>query len=131
MDSFNWTEHQRDSQRLFSTLCEGDDPQQQRAAIAACIEKAVWLLPQNIHDTSRYFLCEWNGEQSLLSIVVSDDSKRRDAENIAQCRFAAADFDAETIRLWIRDYLTTCAGFMHYSLVAMFHTGNRSHCELL
>jgi hypothetical protein len=81
-------------------------------------------------------LFEWDEDNASLSIVVSDAKKAHDSPQMVKCCFKAlsenmpSDY-AENIHFWIRDYLTTCAGFMRYSLVAAFHTGNRNACTLL
>ena len=130
---FEWTETNEDGQKNYALTAEGSDDETIKLVIAATIEKAVEFLHININDDSLFFLCEWHEEKNLLRIVVSDQQKQQDSEYCVQCQFENLPQanNAERFKLLIRDYLTTCSGFMHYSLVAMFHTGDRNACELL
>lgn len=121
-----------------------------KAAIALCVEKAVSLLEVNAKDESMYLMFEWNTTDSELTIVVTDQTKQRDSDNIVQCHFSALNKTmsldnfqseeewkstvneyAEDVEFWIRDYLTTCTSFLNYSLIAAFHCGNRNASKLL
>ena len=118
--------------------------------IGECVEKAVELLPLNISDDSMYLLFEWDVEQSVLSIVVTDESKSKDAARMVRSCFPALNEQhsclkqqsvdewqlkisacQESIRYWVRDYLTTCGGFMHFSLIAVFCSKSRAKTALL
>mgnify|MGYP005993519911 CR=1 FL=1 len=121
-----------------------------KTAIALCVEKAVSLLEVNAKDESMYLMFEWNTTDSELTIVVTDQTKQRDSDNIVQCHFTALNKTmslenfpseeewklavneyAEDVNFWIRDYLTTCTSFLNYSLIAAFHCGNRNASKLL
>ena len=108
-----------------------DDEMQQ--AIDSCIEKACGLLEHNIRDESRYLLFGWEPGTSTLSIVVTDDEKACDSPHTVRCHFIAnaEQLDPEDIQYWIKDYLTTCAPFLRYSLIAAFHRESRASCVLL
>lgn len=118
--------------------------------IEECIDKSVALLGENITESSLYYLCEWNTMCSTLTIVVTDETKRMDSKNIVKCCFntlnktchqlnaeSAVEREsivndyADRVCEYIRDYLTTCSGFMNYSLVAVFHSSDRDSVELL
>jgi len=117
-------------------------------AIQVCIEKAVSFLPDYVTDESRYLLFEWNIETSTLTIVVTDDTKKHDAKFVVKCCMSALNeavnrIDSELakkekaleysdlVKYSIKDYLTTCAAFMQFSLVAVFHNTTRAKIELL
>ena len=121
-----------------------------KVAIALCVEKAVSLLDINLKDESMYLMFEWDSTDSELTIVVTDQTKQRDSDNIVKCHFSALNKTmsldnfkseeewkthvneyAEDVDFWIRDYLTTCTSFLKYSLIAAFHSGNRSTSKLL
>lgn len=120
------------------------------SAVILCIDKAVSLLGNNIDDNSRYFIFEWDVIHSTLSIAVTNDKKECDSPAVVQCDFSGlADHikavkntsdiaHSQEIALYTesvtdiaRDYLTTCPDFFRYSLVAIFHTGDRSNSLLL
>jgi hypothetical protein len=116
--------------------CNDSDAALIRRAICETVEKAVELIALNVNDHSRYLIFEWDIEQSLLTVVVSDDNKVLDAPRIVQCYCPSLEQSepedcAATVKYWIRDYLTTCDGFMHYSLIAVFHSSTRGNTELL
>jgi hypothetical protein len=103
--------------------------------IGACIEKAITLLPNNINDDSLYFLVEWCSNSSTLSVVVTDDSKQNESPEVTSCSFSTTNESSEqfidNVKYWVKDYLTTSAGFIQFSLVAVFGLGNRDKMELL
>lgn len=117
-------------------------------ALKECIEKAVACLPDNLVDNSRYFLFEWDVTKSALTIVVTDDSKKKDSKYRVKCSMQAmndeitkieldtekqekVDEYSDFIKYFAQDYLTTCGGFMQFSLVAVFHRHTRAKTELL
>ena len=112
---------------------DGNSNREIQEAINACIDKACALLGRSIQDDSRYMLFGWDADASTLTIVVTDDEKQRDSRNVVQCQFTATDesLDPEDIQYWIKDYLTTCAPFLQYSLIAAFHQESRASCTLL
>ncbi|WP_226662113.1 hypothetical protein [Microbulbifer aggregans] len=137
-------------QVIHSSTFEGTSDHDVQQAIDACIEKACTLLHQNIQDDSRFLLFEWDTTNAILTIVVTDDSKQQDSRDVVKCHFTLLDQKtitesasqdktqqprvdelAENILYWIKDYLTTCAPFLRYSLIAAFHQGSRATCTLL
>jgi hypothetical protein len=113
------------------------------SAVIHCIDKAVSLLSENISDESRYFLFEWDASHSCLSVVVTDDTKKKDESQVVTMQlndwskmnsddpsFVREHF-SEILREWIHNYLTTCGGFMKYSLIAIFHSDTRNKTVLL
>ncbi|MDF1692205.1 MAG: hypothetical protein P1U47_07525 [Zhongshania sp.] len=133
---------------LYSAAVSDPDKWQIEALLANCVERAVDLLAVNIEDDSLYLMFEWNTNASVLTVVVCDDSKRRDAKHRVRCDMSAMNAKikqlseseqwkykgesfADIVKHGLHDYLTTCTGFMRYSLVAVFHQGSRQHTELL
>ena len=160
---FEWKKRKKEissSDSLESTLEPGSviysietnilDHDKVKLFLAACIDKAVSLLDVNITQDSCYFMCEWNKRLSILSIVVTDDTKALDSLHIVQGQFKREGIDvddgfdqlrftskededsfANNIQYWLRDYLTTSTGFMAFSLVAAFHCSDRVESVLL
>ncbi|WP_320838327.1 hypothetical protein [Zhongshania sp.] len=133
---------------LHSSVVTSSDNLTIEVILANCVEHAVALLAENINDDSLYFMFEWDNTASTLAIVVTDDSKSRDAKHRVLCDLSAmnakmkqlAESDqwkyqgesfADIVKHALHDYLTTCTGFMRYSLVAVFHQGSRQQTELL
>jgi len=100
-----------------------------RLALGECVEKSISLLSANIEDESLYLLFEWCTSSSVLSIVVTDSSKKIDSPQVVTCGFSK--LDAEDLQYWLGDYFTTCESFMSYSLVAAFHGQSRVESALL
>lgn len=109
--------------------CVAQDEGGIRMALGECIEKSISLLQTNINNESLYLLFEWCASSSVLTIVVTDSSKKNDSQHVVKCTFTT--LESEDIQYWIRDYFTTCASFMNYSLVAAFHCNKRSESTLL
>mgnify|MGYP000716495999 CR=1 FL=1 len=94
------------------------------------------MLGESIDDDAMYCLFEWDEVQSVLSILVTDHSKKNDGKNIIKIQFnglGQADIEdkTETLKFWLRDHLTTSADFMRYSLVAGFTRNGRETVELM
>ncbi|MFT4797754.1 MAG: hypothetical protein ACJAYE_000945 [Candidatus Azotimanducaceae bacterium] len=100
-----------------------------RLALGECVEKSISLLQTNINNESLYLMFEWCALSSILTVVVTDSSKKIDSQHIVKCTFAK--LESEDVQYWLRDYFTTCASFMKYSLVAAFHCDKRSESTLL
>ncbi|WP_370978278.1 hypothetical protein [Agaribacterium sp. ZY112] len=122
---------------VYRSECHSTDDASLKTAVTQCIDKSVSYLSENIDEQSQYYLCEWNLIHPTLTIVVTDDKKENDGPIVIKCYFngldelAHADEHADNIRFLISNYLTTCSGFMRYSLIAVFNTGERSDCSLL
>jgi|GEM_PF-2591965 hypothetical protein len=112
--------------------------------IIACTDKAVSMMHDNIDDHSQYLIFEITAD-GILKIVVTDDTKQREAGHKVICdmstvepylaksshwKFKDERF-ADVVKFCLRDYLTTCSGFMRFSLVATFSEGDRTKTELL
>ncbi len=107
------------------------------------LEKAMALLNANVKNESRYFLVEWDRANAVLRLAVTNDRKAQDAADVVTCRFAAlqqrlqtADESAieacsDKVNFFAKDYLSTCAGFMDYSLVAMYTDSSRNETRML
>lgn len=100
-----------------------------RLALAECVEKSISLLHTNINDESLYLMFEWSASSSVLSITVTDSSKKIDSPQVVRCRFSK--LEDEDLQYWLGDYFTTCESFMRYSLVAAFHCQTRVESLLL
>ena len=100
-----------------------------RLALAECIEKSISLLHTNIKDESLYLLFEWCAASSVLSIVVTDSTKKIDSPHVVKCGLSR--LESEDLQYWLGDYFTTCESFMRYSLVAAFHSQTRVESVLL
>ncbi|CAA0101763.1 hypothetical protein [Zhongshania aliphaticivorans] len=112
--------------------------------LAACVNKAVGELHSSIQDDSLYLIFEFD-ESFVLNVVVADDSKLQESPYRVVCDMASLqpyldesthwkfkdEGFADIVKHEIRDYLSTCSGFMRYSLVAVFSEGDRSKTELL
>ena len=106
-----------------------------KRGVAGVVEKAASLFPGSLQDDSQYLLFEWDQEVAVLKVVVTDINKANDSPEKVQCQLsgamlADADF-SEDFSYAVRDYLTTCASFMAYSMVAVFCDKTRTQCQLL
>ena len=111
--------------------------------VEEALEKAMAFLNANVKNESRYFLVEWDVSNSTLRLAVTDDHKQQDAADVVCCRFAALNqrlqaqgpealaLCSEKVQFWLKDYLSSCAVFMNYSLVAVFTDGTRDRVRML
>ena len=132
--TLQWNEQaQQEGAVLYTLSCAGNDEDAIKAGVEAALEKAVSLLDRNVRDDSRYLLCEWDADAARLQVVVSDDSKTKDAPEAVECCFEPFDaaLDVALLQFLIRDYLTTCTAFLGWSLLAAFHEGDRQRSRLL
>ena len=133
--SLTWQEQASntdDNQTLISAHCAQGSEEQAQLAVNETIEKAIEIVPLHITDDSVYMIFEWCADKALLTVSLSDETKANDSSMVVHCELPAlAAIDKETLRFWVRDYLTTCDSFMHFSLIAVFHTGDRSKADLL
>ncbi|WP_348679272.1 hypothetical protein [Alcanivorax profundi] len=132
--TLEWNEQaQQEGTVLYTLSCAGNDEDAIKAGVEAALEKAVSLLDRNVRDDSRYLLCEWDADAARLQVVVSDDSKTKDAPEAVECCFEPFDaaLDVALLQFLIRDYLTTCTAFLGWSLLAAFHEGDRQRSRLL
>lgn len=124
---------------IYSYRCEHSDDTDIRKVINQTIDKAVSLFPNNVWDQSRYVIFEWDSNNKLLNIVITDDDKTTESPDSVQCEITAYQTAAEqelsqqnnNIQYWIRDHLTTCTEFFSYSLIAVFHSESRDKTSLL
>lgn len=137
----NWTTTQTLNTTVHITSTLDTEETNLRKTIEACAEKAISLLKSNIQDDSLYLLFEWDSSNANLNILVTDAAKKHDAPEIVYCTFPELAKEltqqeqstayAELVKFWLHDYLTTCTEFFSYSLVAIFHSSDRSNTELL
>lgn len=119
-------------------------------AVEECVEKAVTLLEKNVFDNSMFLLFKWDAVHSILTIVVTDESKKKNSAWIVRCcmsglekemsslqdesrekwQITAEEYESR-VKYWIKDYLTTCLVFLRYSLLAAFYSEMREGHELL
>lgn len=103
-----------------------------RKIVEHAAEKAISLLDKNIQDDSLYLMFEWHPTEHYLHVVVCNAQKTNDApEQVRVYLQETTDELKEKIQYWLHDYLTTCTAFFRFSLVAIFHGGDRSMTELL
>lgn len=120
--------------QIFSTSCSSDNESLIKSALGQTVDKAVALLDKSIEDESVFLLFDWNKASGELGVFVTDENKQLDSKIVVRCVFSAVDQTdafAEQIKFWIKDYLTTCNAFFHYSLVAVFCSGSRLDGDLL
>jgi hypothetical protein len=118
-----------------------NDPQDTvvQSFINDTIDRAIAIIPQSMHENARYLLFSWDSDKACLKVVTTDDDKSHDAPESIQLDIPAwqastgsvGTEQSETLHYWIRDYLTTCAEFLHYSLIAVYCEGDRSNTRLL
>jgi len=111
--------------------------------LEVALEKAVALLNANVKNESRYFMVEWHLPSSTLRLAVTNDTKSEDGADVVTLRFTALneqlqaageserELHSEKVQFWVKDFLSTCAGFMDYSLVAVFTDGVRDRVRML
>jgi hypothetical protein len=107
--------------------------------IDSAIDRAIAIIPQSMHENARYLLFNWDSNKACLKVVTTDDDKSHDAPESIQLDIPAWEVgdgsigseQSEKLHYWIRDYLTTCAEFLHYSLIAVYCEGDRSNTRLL
>ena len=130
------TETTSTNQLIHSATCSESSEAGIQASVLACADHAFTFLRDNIVDDSMYCLFEWHQGEKLLSIYVTDETKKNEGKHVVRVDFtaftAASDEDQiETVKFWLRDHLTTCTAYFQFSLVAGFSRGDRSRLELL
>lgn len=135
--SLDWQEDSAENNQssIISTTFDKNQRELTHLAIKKTVDKAISILGDNIIDNSRYFLCEWQPQTASLTIVVTDDTKKHDAKYKVKCTLTCVDKNtdelSDDVRHWIHNYLTTHAGFMQFSLIAIFHSSSRNSTVLL
>lgn len=118
-----------------------------KEALETCAAKAISLFGKNIQDDSLYLVFEWNATTARLNIAVTDASKQLDSPESVSADFPALaqeivavpdseraekiEATVELVKFLLSDYLASCGAFFRYSLVAIFHSSNRSESVLL
>ncbi len=107
-----------------------------KAAVLASVDYAFSLLNESIEDDAMYCLFDWDDAQSTLTIVVTDQNKTNDGKHVVNV--VLSNFEqplegdqAETVKFWVRDHLTTSSEFLAFSLIAGFTRGERTTVELM
>lgn len=150
--TLNWQQHQ--DQHPFLTT-EGMQGHRYLAAesavtleddvkdvVEAALEQAEALLDSNVANSSLFFLATWDKDGSVLTLSVTDATKKEDAPDLVTCRFTvlseqlsadagAYDDLSAKLQFWIKDYLSTSTRFMNYSLVAVFTDSGRDRCQIV
>lgn len=124
---------------LHRATCQAVDELAIKNAVIETAHKAAQLLVDNIEDDSLYLLFIWEPEHSLLTAVVTDDTKQNDAVHVVRCDFPEStasthsidDPFSSSLSFWIRDYLTTSSEYMRFSLVALFTDSTRDVTGML
>ncbi len=118
------------------TACFDDASEASMASVIdQAMEKSVALLPTNIKDDSRFLLLEWDSASKTLLIVISDESKTRDSDQVVKLVFTGDIKDMDEfiadLKYYSKNFLTTCSDFMNYSLIAAFCSAGRNSTQLL
>ncbi|WP_444889797.1 hypothetical protein [Microbulbifer sp. DLAB2-AA] len=118
--------------------------------LAESLELAISKLSKNVNDSSRYFFIQWEPISSQLTLTVTDDQRKNDAQAVVRCHFTAlekqfqesqfkTDDDkqsaiaafSEDLHFWCKEFLSTDQGFSQFSLVALFTSGSRDSAVIL
>ena len=136
--TLDWRETKSDDsgQTLLSASSSCSSESGLQASIDCALQRAIELMAVNVRDESRYFICEWNAEKNLLSIVVTDESKRVESPVTLELLLTGiAEMHQEKrldlLKFWMTDYLSSSSDFLRFSVIAIFHTGDRSRGTLL
>jgi hypothetical protein len=138
----SWQTHgekSSDAPLIHYAQCNDPEDAVVQSFINSAIERAIAIIPQSMHENARYLLFNWDSNKSCLNVVTTDDDKSHDAPESIQLDIPAwqsstgsvTGEQSDTLHYWIRDYLTTCAEFLHYSLIAVYCEGDRSNTRLL
>jgi len=133
-----WELNDSGHQQTLNGSTQASNPTELKTALEAGAAQAVSLLKQSIGDDSLYLIFGWQRAQQQLEIVVTDASKRRDSSPrvalklIGDLSFAGSERElAEQMHFLLKDFLASYSAFFNYSLVALFHTGDRQQSSLL
>lgn len=131
-----WSESQRDEFLLVSACVEASGEPDLQASVEAAVARGVELMPRTVVDASRYFMCEWRAQHSLLRIQVTDETKNIDSPirvelSLPGFQERSESQSSELVKFWITDYLSTCTDFLRFAVIALFHTGDRTRGVLL
>lgn len=144
--NLDWEEKTVGEHLIFAAVVDSAEEGRVKEGLGECVEKATSFLHLNIHDDSMYFMLGWDKTTSTLKITVVDETKSTGSQYVVICCFSAlaqallsdsegaaekADDLANSIRYWIKDYLTTCSSYYQYSLVASFYTVSWKKSDLL
>lgn len=144
--NLDWEEKTVGEHLIFAAVVDSAEESNLKEGLGECVEKATSFLHLNIHDDSMYFMLGWDKTTSTLKITVVDETKSKESQYVVTCCFSAlaqallsdsegaeakADEQTDSIRYWIKDYLTTCSSYYQYSLVATFYTESRNMGDLL
>ena len=138
----NWqtdSETSTDASLIHYAQCLDPGDTAAQLFINSAIDRAIAIIPQSMHENARYLLFSWDSDKACLKVVTTDDDKSHDAPESIQLDIPAWQVDAggpgseqsEKLHYWIRDYLTTCGEFLHYSLIAVYCDGDRTKTRLL
>ena len=144
---YNWLTTQTTNSSIYTLLTTDTDEKLVKKSIEISTEKAISLLKENIQDDSLYLLFEWDQLTCTLCVIVTDATKTHDCPTIVKNHFPTLESNfaaltsnekdfrcnelTDSIQFWLHDYLTTCNAFLHYSLVAIFHSDSRNNTVLL
>lgn len=124
--------------KIHFAQCPHTDPIDIQQFIDHTVERAIAIIPQSLRDNGRYLLFDWNPQQASLTIVTTNDDKSIDAPESVQViindwqqRGGASEAQSAELQFWLRDYLTTAAAFLHFSLIAIYCEGDRRQTRLM
>ncbi|MBV0934713.1 hypothetical protein [Marinobacterium weihaiense] len=101
--------------------------------VEACLALSMSQLNANVKNESLFYMVEWQPETAVLRLSVTDGQKANDARDVVCCRFVAVGGQdlSDRMSFWAKDYLSTCTGFMDFSLVALFTDSTRARTQIL
>lgn len=133
--TLNWieTENNHGELALVAAVMDSAEESRLQLAVDQAIEYAVQLMTKNVRDESRYFICEWDIQEKVLNVVVTDENKSNESPVSLELKLPGIEQEnsTELIKFWITDYLSTCSDFLRFSVIALFHTGDRNRGTLL
>jgi hypothetical protein len=147
IDEINWTlRGDKNAGEVVQHFTQCDEKHEEaiHQHLNLVLDRAIGIIPQSIHDDARYLLFTWNSDSATLDIVSTNDDKTHDASENVQLHIEqwqqttgqslteqSLTEQTDNIHFWIKDYLTTCSEFLHFSLVAMLSLGDRAKTQLL
>jgi hypothetical protein len=133
--TIDWQQQQAESSTIFSAQSSSTDKQQIKHCVDACLQKMIEHLEQDVTDQAMYLVCQWLPANATLQLLTADPELQPCGKITVQCQLdGLKEMDDELLaefKFWLRDYLTTAAGFLHYSLVAVMRATPDASPELL
>ncbi|CAA0102960.1 Uncharacterised protein [BD1-7 clade bacterium] len=115
----------------LASINDGEEKATQ-ASVDQATAKAVELLPDSLFDDAMFMLFEWNSDKHQLDINITDAGKKQNADIIVRVILDGTYVPGvELLKYWLKDYLSSSTGFLHYSLIAAFTDADRQSVQML